>query len=66
VGACSVESVDALSGLRDWDETAGRIAAGWPRLPLALAAFAPDWRWDAVHQLWIGPHDATCQESREG
>ena len=66
VGACSVEAVDALSGLHDWDETAGRIAAGWPRVPLSLAASAPDWRWDDVHQLWVGPRDATRSESSEG
>jgi len=62
VGACSVEAVDALSGIRSWDETARRIAAGWPRVPLSLAAFASGWRWDGIHQLWIGPRDA----SREG
>jgi sugar/nucleoside kinase (ribokinase family) len=31
VGACNVEAADALSGLRTWDETQARIAAGWPR-----------------------------------
>src|SRR5258708_36730341 len=36
VGACSIEAVDALSGIRSWPETAERIAAGWARIPLAL------------------------------
>ena len=31
VGACCVESVDALSGIRPWDETLQRIDAGWAR-----------------------------------
>ena len=31
VGACNVEAADALSGIRTWDETWARIAAGWPR-----------------------------------
>lgn len=31
VGACNVEAADALSGVRTWEETWARIAAGWPR-----------------------------------
>jgi sugar/nucleoside kinase (ribokinase family) len=31
VGACSVESADALSGIRPWDETLRRIDSGWAR-----------------------------------
>ncbi len=31
VGACNVEAADALSGIRTWDETWARVAAGWPR-----------------------------------
>jgi sugar/nucleoside kinase (ribokinase family) len=31
VGACCVESPDALSGIRPWDETLQRIDAGWAR-----------------------------------
>jgi len=53
VGACNVEAYDALSGLRSWDETRARIASGWPRRALALAA--PGWEWDPDHQVWIGP-----------
>jgi sugar/nucleoside kinase (ribokinase family) len=41
VGACNVEAADALSGLRSWDETRGRIEAGWDHLPMALDA--PGW-----------------------
>lgn len=58
VGACSVEAVDAVSGIQRWDETARRIAADWPRAPLSPAALGFDWRWDDHYQLWIGPHDA--------
>ena len=57
VGACSVEAVDALSGVRSWSETAARIAAGWPRLPLALDASQSGWHWDAACEVWIGPGD---------
>jgi sugar/nucleoside kinase (ribokinase family) len=31
VGACNVESADALSGIRPWDETWQRVRAGWAR-----------------------------------
>ncbi len=57
VGACSVEAVDALSGIRSWPETSERIAAGWPRLPLALDKAS--WRPDRTHKIWIGPKDIT-------
>lgn len=32
VGACCCEAADATRGIRTWDETRQRIAAGWPRL----------------------------------
>ncbi len=57
VGACNVEAVDALSGIRSWPETAERIAAGWPRLPTALDLAEAGWLWDSAHEVWIGPMD---------
>ena len=65
VGACNVEAVDALSGIRSWPETTERIAAGWPRcqarrkkkkslqIPLDLAEAG--WNWDDTHAVWVGP-----------
>lgn len=41
VGACSVETVDAVSGVRTWDETARRIEAGWSTLPHRLPGYEP-------------------------
>ena len=58
VGACNVEAVDALSGIRSWPETAERISAGWPRLPVALDLAEAGWRWDGIHEVWIGPMDS--------
>ena len=58
VGACSVEAVDALSGVRTWSETEARLAAGWARLPIALDTSSTGWRWDTDHNLWIGLMDA--------
>lgn len=55
VGACNVEAVDALSGIRSWPETTERIAAGWPRLPIPLDLSAARWRWDSAQEVWIGP-----------
>ncbi len=56
VGACNVEAADALSGVRPWDATQARVAAGWARQ--AVTVGAPGWAWDAGHALWVGPHDA--------
>lgn len=58
VGACSVEAVDALSAVRSWVETEARLTAGWARLPVALDATDPRWRWDAAHDVWVGPLDS--------
>ncbi|MGV3617680.1 MAG: carbohydrate kinase family protein [Fimbriimonas sp.] len=33
-GACCCERPDAVSGVRSWEETRARVAAGWDRLPL--------------------------------
>ena len=54
----NVEAVDALSGIRSWPETVERITAGWPRLPVALDLAKAGWRWDSMHEVWIGPMDS--------
>jgi sugar/nucleoside kinase (ribokinase family) len=53
VGACNVEAADALSGLRTWEATAGRVAAGWAQRPLSVEG--PGWHRDAGTGLWLGP-----------
>jgi sugar/nucleoside kinase (ribokinase family) len=57
VGACNVEAVDALSGIRSWHETAERITAGWPRLPVTIDLAEAGWSWDGEHEVWMGPMD---------
>jgi sugar/nucleoside kinase (ribokinase family) len=52
VGACNVEAADALSGVRSWENTRARIAAGWARHPLQIESV--EWIWDEKHQLWAG------------
>ena len=56
VGACSVEAIDALSGIRSWQETTERVAT-WSRLPLAPDNTITDWRWHDHYQLWVGPNN---------
>ena len=51
VGACNVEAADALSGVRTWDDTLGRIQAGWRKHPLTLEASG--WVFEQQRQLWI-------------
>jgi sugar/nucleoside kinase (ribokinase family) len=36
VGACNVEAADALSGLRNWEETVARMDSGWALKTLRL------------------------------
>ncbi len=50
VGACNVEAADALGGLRSWEETEARVAAGWPQRELTLTE--PGWHRDPAHGLW--------------
>ncbi len=64
VGACNVEATDALSGIRPWEATLSRIAAGWERLPLQTDLSG--WRWNAEDQVWVGPGDKTISNVNTG
>lgn len=57
VGACSVEALDAISGIRTWSQIAVRLAKRWPHLPLAFDIAQAAWHWDAENGIWIGPKD---------
>ena len=50
VGACNVEAFDALSGIRSWEATEARIAAGWARREERLSSAG--WSWDPGVGLW--------------
>ncbi len=54
VGACNVEAADALSGIRSWEETRARVAAGWAKHDLAIEARG--WGFDECKQLWRCAH----------
>ena len=53
VGACNVEAVDALSGIRSWKTTRARLAAGWEQHALDLDSSG--WNFDKDSRLWCGP-----------
>jgi sugar/nucleoside kinase (ribokinase family) len=55
VGACSVEQVDATSGIPSWEEVQRRLMAGWPQLPMRLSL--PAWTFDAATGTYHGPSD---------
>lgn len=55
VGACNVEAPDALGGIRSWEETRARLAAGWERVSPGIDT--PGWRMDR-DGLWHGPDEA--------
>lgn len=60
VGACSVEAVDATSGIPPWETVRERIRAGWRQAALALISEGDDsggWRWDERARLWHGAAD---------
>jgi sugar/nucleoside kinase (ribokinase family) len=59
VGACNVETPDALSGLRSWEDTLARVEAGWDRREINLAL--PGWQWDQNRQVWVGPLDGSLK-----
>lgn len=54
VGACSVESPDATSGVPRWEQVQDRMAAGWPHHSLAIDLHG--WR-ELDGSLWAGPAD---------
>ena len=62
VGACNVETADAVSGVRPWDEMWQRVQDGWARHQLSLDA--PGWQFDTRRQLWIGPATAKPEVSK--
>ena len=55
VGSCNVQTPDALSGIRSWDETLGLLEAGWAKEDLTVSSAA--WRFDEEADVWHGPND---------
>jgi sugar/nucleoside kinase (ribokinase family) len=55
VGACSVERVDATSGIPTWEQVQERLLAGWTRAKVQVAL--PDFRYESDTGTWHGPRD---------
>lgn len=53
-GAQNVQTYDATSGIRPYEETRAMLGT-WPRA--ASEINAPGWRFDSALQSWRGPHD---------
>lgn len=55
VGACSVERVDATSGVQSWEQIQRRLSAGWAQRLVRIAL--PAWTYAAASGIWHGPSD---------
>jgi sugar/nucleoside kinase (ribokinase family) len=53
VGACNVEAADTLSGVRTWEETTDRVAAGWRQHELSPSL--DGWMCDPSTGVWFAP-----------
>lgn len=53
VGACCVEAMDAVSGVRPWSEIEARIAAGWKQKTMKPPARG--WNRDGRTGVWTAP-----------
>jgi sugar/nucleoside kinase (ribokinase family) len=56
LGWQNVQVMDAVSGIRTWDETAALVAKDLPQEELTLSEYG--WRWDETEKLWRSPRDA--------
>lgn len=56
VGACSVESADATSGVPHWEIVQQRLRAGWEKHPMQLKL--EGWKCEDDDYIWFGPADA--------
>jgi sugar/nucleoside kinase (ribokinase family) len=54
-GACNVETADAVSGVRPWEEMWQRARGGWERHTLYVDALG--WRFDEKSHLWVGTEE---------
>ncbi len=61
VAAQNVQVLDAVSGIRSWQETTRQLQSGWPKIRLPFDA--PGWRLDEAKQVWHGPADRSSKAS---
>lgn len=56
VGYQNLHELDAVSGIKDWDETSTMLESGQLEM-IALPWQDNHWRWNSEFQLWIGRDD---------
>ena len=54
-GAQNVQALDAIDGIRNWEETTRKIRGDWKKNVLEINA--PGWEFDLHEKLWHGPED---------
>jgi len=54
-GLQNVRVLDAVSGIKTWDETTAMIRQNLPMIDIHNSS--PDWSWHQPSQLWAGPSD---------
>lgn len=57
VAAQTVQVLDAVSGVRSWEETNLQLQSAWAKVSLDFDV--PGWRFDETGQVWHGPADKT-------
>ncbi len=55
VGLQNLRALDAVSGIRPWEETGPMLEKDMPTLSAHLEG--SDWKFSREHRLWIGPND---------
>ena len=54
-GLQNVSVLDAVSGIKPWDETTGMIEQNMPMIDANIKANG--WKWSDDYNLWAGPKD---------
>ncbi len=54
-GAQNVQVLDAVSGIRSWEETTRQLKEGWAKDKLEIKTSG--WRFDDQDEVWKGPND---------
>lgn len=60
-GAQNVQTLDTISGIKNWEETIREIKSGWKKNELEIRAAG--WEFDRQEKLWHGPRDKKSVQS---
>jgi sugar/nucleoside kinase (ribokinase family) len=56
-GGHNVQVLDAVSGIKSWEETTADIKSGWKKIDLDISENG--WKFNQQRSLWYGPNDST-------